>query len=273
MYLTATDADTPALVTPKLTEATANNAFPVLRWHDANAARHRYTVQLSANGDFAESQGALMVSGNVWQPADSLLPGRTYRWRVKATDVLRNTESDWSVVGAFTVPQPRALLKASASRNAEQEPDSIDALGHWHAYWAFLFQTVSRDRDVVREGSYSFRIDNPYDQSVGGVANWRGPWGTRLPRVQPGEKLRFTVWAKATGESIKPGAAIWFLDKNGKRHLGRSAEKPGAKDWSPICVEARAPEQARSIYLTFSAKGRGTAWLDDFALERADSAQ
>ena len=94
-----------------------------------------------------------------------------------------------------------------------------------------------------------------------------------MPRVQPGEKLRFTVWAKATGESIKPGAAIWFLDKNGKRLRGRSTEKPGAETWSSICVEAPAPDLARNVYLTFSAKGRGAAWFDDFAFERVASAQ
>lgn len=154
---------------------------------------------------------------------------------------------------------------------------SVERLGPWRliewgAYYPDEANPSDRDYEVSRSGSYSLRIQK--NQIKDHAPYWgtfrREATGVRLPKVNPGETYRFTVWVKTKGPGVRAVASIRFLNE-AKIHLaGKSAASTGEHDWQELTVDCPVPAGAVRLTLNLGCDGgnAGTAWFDDFTLKQ-----
>jgi len=165
---------------------------------------------------------------------------------------------------------PEAMVTGQAIRTGR---DSKEKLGYW-THYVSEFSSVKKDYVVKRNGDYSYNITTP-DFDTGKphfiyVTTYRNsPTGTRLPRVEEGQKWEFSVWGKIEG-NVSASAYIAFIDKEGKTLQGASQILQSASDWQRLSVIATVPQGAVNLFLRAGVghEGSGNVWFDDFTLNK-----
>lgn len=118
------------------------------------------------------------------------------------------------------------------------------------------------------------------DQSLK-VVGKRGDWVTLTSRLfqrisaekYRGKRTRFSAWIKTEDVDVKSSIWIAAFDKNdtflkSDALMGKpDQEITGTNDWKQYAVEIDVPQDAFRISLGFEMASRGTAWIDDLALE------
>ncbi len=151
--------------------------------------------------------------------------------------------------------------------------DSKEKLGYWTELIS-TFSKISKDYTVKRNGLYSYKMTMPlFDTGspnyVQATTYRNSPTGTRLPRVEAGQKWQFSIWARTEGD-VGAGAEIRFVNSQGKILQGASQTLRNASDWQEISVIATVPKEAVNLILGMrtSTDGSGNVWFDDPSLNK-----
>lgn len=156
--------------------------------------------------------------------------------------------------------EPGANLVANASFE-EASPGSP-----LPAKWQGLPQVYSRDATTSKSGKASLKYENADANRY--VLCWQ-----RVP-VNPGWKVRFSVWIKTRGIRGDDTGATVCLEWQGKdgKWLGGSYPSGvrGDQDWTRVEAITRLPEEAASCQVScYVRRGMtGTAWFDDVEVVR-----
>ncbi|MBN1444833.1 MAG: hypothetical protein JW957_01835 [Candidatus Omnitrophica bacterium] len=258
---------------------------PVLRWRDNAGSLAAYDVECMESSSKKEVFSKKDVPANLYQPDVLLSPGKSYGWRVRPKNVLTGQYGQWSSWEQFTVPAAISHTTVAIMETQRPSNPSIEKLGYWEPYhWGNYVspekESLAKDYDVTRSGTYSLRVIQPATLVEGPywTTHRFAPNGSRLPRVATGEKYTFTVWVKAEGEKIRPKIDISFRDERNTSVTPKQAERsevlPGTRDWNKTSVTTVVPTGAVRLCLTLSAGGgEGTLWFDDMELEKLNGTE
>ncbi|OGV51892.1 MAG: hypothetical protein A2017_00595 [Lentisphaerae bacterium GWF2_44_16] len=171
-----------------------------------------------------------------------------------------------------------AEMPFSIDNKISRRNSSIENLGIWNPMHWGGYETLddklylAKDYDVTHSNSYSLRIIKPQHGDPFWCNYHRYPSGTRMIKVTPGEKYKFSAWVKNSGEKVKGKISISYCDENKYPLPGASALLTGEKDWTLVSVISTVPAGAvRLSGLGISSSGgTGTSWFDSFKLEKLE---
>lgn len=192
----------------------------VFRWNDKDGGRNKYMVQYSKNKNFKNAVMVSDIPANYFVPPVSTNTGDTMWYcRVKSVNAFTGRESQWSDKSGLKVAGNGGVKPVTREYVYAMENPSIEKWGYICDHWFTPFSSWQKDYQEVFNGhKYSLKITSPYEETHGYLANWqrRGPNGSRLIKIRPGEKCALTAQVKATGESVKPALCLVFINQDGK---------------------------------------------------------
>ncbi len=153
---------------------------------------------------------------------------------------------------------PEMLRAGLANHGFEKGETSPEG---WTAIYSDASHRLVHDRAAPRSGEACVRCE----VDAGAGPTWVQYRQSGLS-VQPGDRVRFSAWAKA--ENIE-GKAGWYIHVHGDQPMlfNQTAGWPGTFDWREAVIEFEVPEGGRTLTCGTLLHGSGTAWFDDVALE------
>jgi len=249
-----------------------DSEWPIFRWSDRNGRSNKYVLQYSKNADFSQKYEVKDIPVNYHQPDKPLHSGETYYWRVKAIDAISGASSGWSYTGRVVFSHELQELRQNQENKTRNI--SIESLGHWLPY-QWQYTGFRKDYDIKYNGPYSLYVYNDgicTDEGLLMTFSRQSPTCFKLYKVEKGKTYSFSIYAKTKGDNLKIAIGIIFYDREGKLIKKEiSPLFPGSHDWCKLTTGTLfAPEGATRMSFSISLKGAGSAWFDNFKLEKKE---
>jgi hypothetical protein len=141
---------------------------------------------------------------------------------------------------------------------------------HWHVYLMPMDGACAMaDTEVAQEGGASVKIVIPRPYTVDPANNWSQNIEQQLAgkevvlagHIKTEQATDAAIWLQAFRK--RPWAMLQQSSTSATTPLG------GTRDWTPVELRVRVPEDADFVVVRCVLHGQGTAWFDALRLEAA----
>lgn len=144
---------------------------------------------------------------------------------------------------------------------------------HWHVYLMPMDGAcAAADSEVAQEGAASVKIVVPRPYPVDPANNWSQNVEHRLAgkdvllagHIKTEQATDAAIWLQAFRK--RPWALLQQSSTSATMPVG------GTRDWTPVEMRVKVPEETDFVVVRCVLQGQGTAWFDGLRLEEASGA-